>query len=512
MKGKRAKSYEIWGRLSQGGMSEVWLAKHAELALPVVLKTMLPNGVDPFQVRWDRLLAEARIMARLASPRVVRVMDVGVFTDDERPEIESVPFLVEEYVDGIDLAELDARRRKVLGRALPLAAVAELLADACEGLHAAHQAGVIHRDVKPGNLFATAHGEVKVGDFGVSVDRQFSGQVAPAGTLVFMSPEQMLGEPLDRRSDVYSLGATAFALRYGRPPFETLADAIRPEAEPRFPPASTPEEAYFQHVVARMLARRPDGRYAGLRDVQRRLRHVSTAARQPLVCTRLGPNRFLLGTTRVTFEHGDIADAECDAIVNSAYADMTMRGGVGRALVAKGGESIEAEAIAGGERALGECVATGAGTLHCREVLHAVGAWSEVSCVSRATYRALLLAEERGHTRVVLPAIGTGLGRVSIESCADAMISTLRWHLVLGGSRLVEVRCVLRDADDLARFAEVAQGVLAGQEDPHAEEHAAPPTQAEATSDPTVFAVATPAPSTNPARPRTERLDRPPED
>src|SRR4051812_35333539 len=106
MRGAVVKGYEVWGRLSQGGMSDVWLARHTELALPVIIKTLLHSTSESFESRYKRLLQEARLTARLTSPRVVRVVDVGVHTPVELDR-ESLPFLVEEYVDGIDLAEFD---------------------------------------------------------------------------------------------------------------------------------------------------------------------------------------------------------------------------------------------------------------------------------------------------------------------------------------------------------------------------------------------------------------------
>ena len=461
MRGTSPPGYEVWGRLSAGGMSDVWLAKHTRLALPVVLKTLQGTDAAESERRTQRLHDEARLMARLSSPRVVRVLDVG--THAQSPQ--DVPFLVEEYVDGLDLAELDALRRAALGKSLPLANIADKLADACEGLHAAHQAGVVHRDVKPGNLFGATVGHVKVGDFGVSVDRSETAGYVAAGTLAFMAPEQLAGEPIDRRTDIWSLGATAFALRYGRAPFATWHDALERNAVPAFPPARAPEEAYFQHVVARMLARRPDARYPSLLAARQHLRAVEAATRVECRSTRVGDRAYLIGATRVSFELGDLATTECDAVVNSAYSEMQMRSGVGDALRRAGGDVIEDEALAWGERALGDAVVTGPGKLPGRAVVHAVGAWNEVSCVARATHRALLHAEQQSYARIAFPSIGTGRGRISLESCADAMVGTLRGHIALGGSRLREVRFVLLDRASLARFEEVAHAVLSGLED-----------------------------------------------
>jgi serine/threonine-protein kinase len=492
--GRRCGAYAVWGQMSAGGMGDVWLAKHEALAIPVVLKTLQRTDAGEVARREERLVAEARAMARVSSPRVVRVLDVGAATGSD-PAEEHVPYLVEEYVDGLDLAELDQRRRAAFRRGLPLAALCEKLVDACEGLHAAHQAGVVHRDVKPGNLFSHGQGHVKVGDFGIAVDAGDDVAHVPAGTLHFMAPEQLAGERVDRRADVWSLGATAFALRYGRPPFDSPFGAMRGEP-PLFPPARSPEEAFFQHVVARMLAPRPEARYASLLAVRRDLHAVDVATRRPLQAARIGEHAWLVGGARVSFEVGDLARVPCDAIVNSAYSELGMRSGVGEALRRAGGDAIEEEVLAAGPRPLGDVVVTGAGALPARAVLHAVGAWNEVSCVSRATHRALLVAEERGYARLALPAIGTGRGRVPLEACADAMVGTLRSHLALGGSRLRELRFVLYDAPTLKRFEAVAHAVLEGLEDGFDEgmESASTGGDYESVSAPTAFAFSAPPP------------------
>jgi O-acetyl-ADP-ribose deacetylase (regulator of RNase III) len=518
MQGARCKAYEVWGKLSQGGMSDVWLARHADLALPVIIKTLRPTAHEAFETRYARLLNEARHTARLTSPRVVRVIDVGVYTNPAHPELESLPFLVEEYVDGIDLAEFDRRRRNALHRPLPLWAVSDQLAQAAEGLHAAHQAGVVHCDVKPSNLFGYGHAFVKVGDFGVAVGVAGGDPAHPAGTPLFMAPEQFTGERLDRRADVYALGATAFALRYGAPPYASVLEAVRPDVPLRFPPARSPEEAFFQHVVAKMLARRPDARYPTMMVARQHLRALANATAPRLQPTRIAEHLLEIGDVRVTLELGDITTVETDAVVSSATSEMRMRSGVGDAIRRAGGDAIEDEAMRDGARALGDCIATGAGRLACRGVLHAVGGWNEVSCVGRATHRALLLAEERGYTRIAMPAIATGTGRVSVEACADSMMGALRLHLALGGSRLREVRVVLFDAEKLRRFSDVAKALLFGSEESYRfdDEVDAPLSEgdAEATSAPTLFASArTPGVPTGSAtaalRTPTERISGP---
>jgi serine/threonine-protein kinase len=118
--------------------------------------------------------------------------------------------------------------------------------------------------------------------------------------------------------------------------------------------------------------------------------------------------------------------------------------------------------MSGGRRALGDCFATRAGDLRCKVVLHAVNAWKEASCIARSCQRALLLAEELELRTLAIPALGTGTARVSIESCAYAAASALYWHMLLGGSRLREVRFVLYDQRTLDVFIEELAGVILG--------------------------------------------------
>ena len=128
-------------------MSEVWLAKHTVLAIPVVFETLRKSIAELVgEAGGARMFNEARLMARVTSPRVVRAIDAGT--------LGTQPYLVQEYVDGVDMAELDRERRASLGVGLPLWTVCYVMEETCRALHAAHQAGVIHRDVKPSNLFA----------------------------------------------------------------------------------------------------------------------------------------------------------------------------------------------------------------------------------------------------------------------------------------------------------------------------------------------------------------------
>lgn len=442
--------FEVWGPIGQGGMSRVWLARHKELSTPVVLKTLLDGGAGA--EAFARLRNEARLMARIPSPRVVRAVDLGVH--------EGNPYLAQEYVDGLDLAELDQRRRAALRRGLPLWFVCEVVNAVADALQSAHQTGVLHRDVKPSNLFFSPQTGIRLGDFGIAMAQGLRDEMA-SGTLRFVAPEVLRGDAPSRQCDVYSLGATAYDLFYGTPPFTKLDDIVH-GAPLVFPPSRSAEEAYFQHVLARMLDRDPMRRMPSMRAPVRLLGPLGRRLRPRLHGIPLGRGELQIGPLRVRCRLGDIADAEVDGIVSSANDEMKMETGVGGALRSRGGQIIEDEAMRGGKRALGDCIATTGGALQCKAVLHAVSAWREASCIARTTQRAFLLAEELGLRSLAIPALGTGAARVSTESCAYAAASALYWHVLLGGSRLREVVFVLYDTHSLEVFIEELSGVILG--------------------------------------------------
>lgn len=455
--GARVSDYEVWGRLGGGGMSDVWLARHVTLTMPAVIRTLKPDLDVPPEQRAQAMITEARLMARIPSPYVVRAFDAGIHGE--------TPWMAQEYVDGLDLNELDHLRRSVLGRGLPLWFVCASIAQIAHALHAAHQHGVLHRDVKPSNLFASPEIGVKLGDFGIAVAKRVGelGECDPLGTVRFMPPEALLGRPLDRRADVFGLGATAYDLRYGTPPFPNPLLLVAGKQQLELPAPKSPEEASFQHVLARMLARERDQRHRTLAEPARVLDGLARSLPRPTSPSRADDAIVYCGT-RITTEASDIARAEVDGIVSSANYELRMRSGVGGALRARGGDEIEAEAHAHGRQPLGACVVTGAGRLACRKVLHAVSAWEQASCVGRATQRALLEAERHGLRTLAMPALGTGAADVSLEACAAAMAAALRWHLVLGGSRIREIRFVLYDEDKRRTFTEVLEAALLGDE------------------------------------------------
>lgn len=202
----RYRATELLGR---GGMGEVWRAADELLGRPVALKLLLTAGDDPTAA--ERFRREARTAARLNHPHVVAVYDAG--THDGRG------FLVMELVDGHSLSQELAAHT-----VLDPDRIAEIAAQAAAGLAAAHRMGVVHRDVKPGNLLLTADGSLKIGDFGIasfvddpSAALTATGQVL--GTSAYLAPERALGRPAEPASDVYALGCVLYELATGRPPF-----------------------------------------------------------------------------------------------------------------------------------------------------------------------------------------------------------------------------------------------------------------------------------------------------
>jgi serine/threonine-protein kinase len=201
-------------------MGEVYRAEDLRLEQPVALK-FLPEAVEADAERLARFYNEARLARAVTHPAVCRVHDVG--------DVDGHVFLSMEYVDGEDLASL----RKRLGRLSPDKAV-EIARQVCAGLAAAHAKGVLHRDLKPGNVMLDGEGHARITDFGLAgVAEAIRGDDVRSGTPAYMSPEQLEGREVTARSDIYSVGLLLFELVTGRRAFDgkTLAEVMRQRAE-----------------------------------------------------------------------------------------------------------------------------------------------------------------------------------------------------------------------------------------------------------------------------------------
>jgi serine/threonine-protein kinase len=230
--------YRLRRRLGAGGMGEVYLAEHQLLKRPCAVKLIRPgDAADPHAL--ERFEREVRLTATLSHPNTVEIYDYGRAED-------GTYYYVMEYLPGLSLAELVERYGP-----LPPARAVYLLRQVCGALREAHAAGLIHRDIKPSNIFAARRGGMddvaKLLDFGlvrpVATGRaaHLSAEGQILGTPLFMSPEQAMGgRELDERSDIYALGAVAYCLLTGRPPFEGedgIAVLIAHARDPVMPPS-----------------------------------------------------------------------------------------------------------------------------------------------------------------------------------------------------------------------------------------------------------------------------------
>jgi predicted Ser/Thr protein kinase len=207
--------YRIVGLLGRGGMGEVYRATDLTLAQPVALKFLPEAGVT--ERILERFHAEVRIARQISHPNVCRVYDIG--------EVDGQPFISMEYVDGEDLADLLQR----IGR-LPADKALETARKICAGLAAAHDKGVIHRDLKPQNIMLNKRGEPVIMDFGLAaVADQLTGAEARNGTPAYMSPEQLRGDEVTARSDIYALGLVLYEIFSGKRAYEarTAGDLLK---------------------------------------------------------------------------------------------------------------------------------------------------------------------------------------------------------------------------------------------------------------------------------------------
>ncbi|MCC6213056.1 MAG: serine/threonine protein kinase [Burkholderiales bacterium] len=265
--------YQIRGVLGKGAMGLVYDGLDPGLNRRVAIKTILTNKLDAeaarmVAVRFER---EVRAVARLNHPNIVQVYDYGNEGD--------LAYIVMEFVQGRELKDrLDAKER------FDLKTVFRVMAELLDALDFAHEAGIIHRDVKPANVMLDANGHAKLADFGVARVVEPEGDQAErtkVGTLVgtpsYMSPEQIQGQPIDRRSDVFSAGVLFYEILTGQKPFEGtqwgLAKKIIQD-DPAWPSSVVQVPPEFDRVMARALAKEPDERYPSARKFAEALQRL----------------------------------------------------------------------------------------------------------------------------------------------------------------------------------------------------------------------------------------------
>jgi len=281
--GQTISHYRITAKLGAGGMGVVYRAGDLTLQRDTALK-VLPAQVAADPEARKRLVNEARAASRLNHPNIATIYEVG--------EAEGAPFIAMELVSGESL-------KNVLQRGpLPPAQLLDVARQIAEGLHEAHQAGVLHRDIKPGNMMLDSKGRVKILDFGLAVltgrerspgepEETFitrtAAQWTTGGTVPYMSPEQLRGDPTDARSDIFSYGVMLYECLTGRLPFpgETSIDIM--QAILRQPPAPlrnlVPDiSTEWEQLIGRCLAKSPEQRPRSMGEVLEALKRVAAPA------------------------------------------------------------------------------------------------------------------------------------------------------------------------------------------------------------------------------------------
>ena len=261
--------YRVERQIAEGGMGRVYLAHDLQTNTPVVLKQLKPAlASDPWHLQ--QFFAEGRITHSIRHPNVVRVIDHGASR-------EGSAWIAMEFLDGQELADL------IQAKPVPATEAARLIADALCGLQAVHDTGVIHRDVKPSNLFVCRDGSVKLIDFGIAKHIDEEDKMASDGIVVgtphYLAPEQVQFRNIDARADVYSMGIVLYEAISGIVPFEASTASAVATMRLRVPPRPLPElqpscpESVVRVVEQAMQIERDD-RYASAYDMQAALRSI----------------------------------------------------------------------------------------------------------------------------------------------------------------------------------------------------------------------------------------------
>jgi hypothetical protein len=299
--------YRLLERLAVGGSAEVWRARDEQLGRDVAVKRLHPH-LMPDPASRQRLAAEARAAAGLAHPAIVEIYDVD--------ETGASPALVMELVDGESLATRIARD----GPLSPPAAAA-IAADIAEALFHAHQRGVIHRDVKPGNVLLSADGRTRLVDFGIAhslaaATERLTTTGTVIGTLHSMAPEQLAAGPITPRTDLYGLGAVLHESLTGRPPYPEASPVALAEAQRAGPPRMESIDPALAAVIAGCLAADPEARPLHAGAVAEALR--AWLAGDPAPALALAPTRAPVDSSAMTVPRPAVATVAPSASPASA--------------------------------------------------------------------------------------------------------------------------------------------------------------------------------------------------
>ena len=316
--------YELRSQIARGGTAQVYLAHDILLDRPVALKVLYPElSADTSFV--ERFRREAQAAANLSHPNIVQIFDWG--------ESENTYFIVMEYIDGEPLSS-------IIRTQAPIAAdqAAAVAADIAKALGYAHRHGVVHRDVKPGNVLITQDGQVKVTDFGIAraigAEEQVTQTGLVMGTATYFSPEQAQGLGVDGRSDIYSLGVVLYEMATGRPPFvgdTPVAIAYQHVREhPASPRTINPAiPSALEAIILQSMAKLPAERYRSADELRADLdRFVrgQTVLAQPPTDAFTGPATEVISAGEIQAHLGDSGDLdEIDEVVEERRASNTRK-------------------------------------------------------------------------------------------------------------------------------------------------------------------------------------------
>jgi serine/threonine protein kinase/beta-lactam-binding protein with PASTA domain len=300
--------YELDGVVGRGGMAEVYRARDIRLDRIVAIKTLRADLARDqiFQARFRR---EAQSAASLNHPSIVAVYDTG----EDMATGVPVPYIVMEYVDGRTVRDLLQEGHRLLPeRSL------EIIDGVLRALDYSHQAGIVHRDIKPGNVMVTRNGDIKVMDFGIAramsdAQATMTQTAQVIGTAQYLSPEQARGERVDARSDLYSAGCLLYELLTGRPPFtgdSPVAIAYQHVRENPVPPSRVDPDVpvWADAIVLKAMAKSPADRYQTAADMRADLQRAASGMPVSAPPTRLdnyprtqrmGTGAMMAGTTQI---------------------------------------------------------------------------------------------------------------------------------------------------------------------------------------------------------------------